>query len=125
MSVKRLKPLPKSKPKTINVGLALALEVANYELQVKKQARRELAINKEVQAVTDSYRDDIENEATDWLYGSFALALHRKYGFGSKRIAALFDMLQDIKNELIAEGIDHEKIWDMVRDEIGLDIQVV
>ena len=125
MSVKRLKPLPKPKPKTMNVGLALALEVANYELQVKKQARRELAINKEVQKVTDFYRDDIENEATDWLYGSFALVLYRNYGFDSKKIAAIFEELQDVKNELIDEGIDHEQIWDMVRDEIGLDIQIV
>ena len=105
-------------------GLMAAIELANYQLKVRKQAIRVLEVNKEVQKHTKQHRYDVEDEFTDWLFGAFALVMHRKYGFGAKRIAALFDDMQELREELQLEGVDHRKIWDMVRDEVKLDITV-
>lgn len=114
-------PKPKEK-KVVDPGLMAAVEMANYQWQVKKAAVKEMTINKEIEKAVTQHRYEVEDEFTDWMYGAFALALHRKCKFGAKRIASIFEYLQDIKNELIASGMNAQKIWELVRDEIGLDV---
>ena len=104
-------------------GLMAAIREANYQWQVKKQVIKEMTVNKEIGKLTTKYRYDVEDEFTDWMYGAFALALHRQCKFGPKRISAVFDVLQDIKNSMIDSGFDSDAIWELVRDEIGLDIK--
>lgn len=95
-----------------------------YQKRVRMQAKKELIVNEEVAKCLDKHRLEVEDEFTDWLYGSVALALHRQFGFGAKRIARLFGAAQTISHDLIAQEVDHVQIWDMVRDEVGLDITV-
>lgn len=100
------------------------LSEKEYESKVRLQAKKELIINEEVAKCLDKHRLDVQDEFTDWLYGSIALALHRQFGFGAKRIAKLFGEAQAISHDLIDKDVDHKQVWDMVRDEIGLDITV-
>ena len=106
----------------VDLAVLNAVQLADYQLKVRKQAARVLAINEEVEKHTLQHRWDVEDEFTDWLFGCFALVMHRKYGFGARRIAGLFDAMQEMRKELVDQGVDHERIWDMVRDEVHLDI---
>lgn len=118
------KSLLKKQEKVHDPGLMAAVEMASYQLQTKKKAIKELTVNREVQNLLQANRGDVVDEFTAWLYGAFALALHRKCGFGAKRVATLLEELRDIKNDLIEQEIYYEEIWDIVRDEVGIDIVV-
>ena len=114
---------PPKKKKQHDPGLMAAVQMASYQMQVRKQAIKELTINEEVDKLCDRHIMDVEDQFTDWLYGAFALALHRKFGFGAKRIADVFSLTQDIKNELLDSGIGHLAVWDLVAEETGLTMQ--
>lgn len=56
-------------------------------------------------------------ENTTWLYSALAVALHRRYGFGQKRIT---DVLTDIQNLFIENRDDIFEIVKMAHQETGL-----
>lgn len=56
-------------------------------------------------------------ENTAWMYSALAVALHRRYGFGQKRIV---DVLTDIQNLFIENQDDIFKIVKMANQETGL-----
>lgn len=56
-------------------------------------------------------------ENTTWLYSALAVALHRRYGFGQKRI---MDVLTDIQNLFIENRDDIFEIIKMANQETGL-----
>lgn len=56
-------------------------------------------------------------ENTAWMYSALAVALHRRYGFGQKRIV---DVLTDIQNLFIENQDDIFEIVKMANQETGL-----
>ena len=56
-------------------------------------------------------------ENTTWLYSALAVALHRRYGFGQKRIT---DVLTDIQNLFVENRDDIFEIVKMAHQETGL-----
>ena len=59
-------------------------------------------------------------DTTPSVYAGIALALHRKYGWGYKRINDLFCESQKIWNECIQSDI---KMIEMCFEETGIDVQ--
>ena len=60
------------------------------------------------------------NQITPQVYAGIALSLHRKYGWGFKRINDLFTESQAIWQECVDSGVDMIK---MCEEETGIDIQ--
>ena len=58
-------------------------------------------------------------EITPSVYASIAIALHRKHGWGFKRISDLFAESQDVWNECIQGDISMVK---MCEKETGIDV---
>lgn len=56
---------------------------------------------------------------TPEIYAGIALALHRRFGWGFKRINDLFLESQDIWNECVRTG---KNIQQMCLDETGIDV---
>lgn len=56
-------------------------------------------------------------ENTTWLYSALAVALHRRYGFGQKRI---MDVLTDMQNLFVDNRDDIFEIVKMAHQETGL-----
>lgn len=59
-------------------------------------------------------------DTTPSVYAGIALALHRKYGWGHKRINDLFVESQIIWNECINSDM---KMMEMCLKETGIDVQ--
>lgn len=59
-------------------------------------------------------------EITPSVYASMAIALHRKYGWGFKRISDLFAESQEVWNECIQSG---ESMVEMCERETGIDVR--
>lgn len=55
---------------------------------------------------------------SNWLYASFALALHREYGWGAVRISRALRAVDKVAGEICDIYIDD--IWDYVSEETGL-----
>lgn len=60
------------------------------------------------------------NQITPQVYAGIALSLHRKYGWGFKRINDLFTESQAIWQECVDSGVNMIK---MCEEETGIDIQ--
>ncbi len=57
---------------------------------------------------------------TPSVYAGIALALHRKYGWGYKRISDLFEESQEIWNECVQGDVN---MLQMCEDETGIDVR--
>ncbi len=60
------------------------------------------------------------NNITPQVYAGVALALHRKCGWGYKRINDLFSVSQDIWTECVESDIN---MIQMCLEETGIDVQ--
>ena len=101
------------------LGLRNAIYLANEEFKQRKEARRILAVDKEAKKTTD----ELSNKYTDWDLGCMALMLHRKYGKDAQEVCDFLTDVQNLTAEYIRDGVSCDEIWDIVRDEIGLDIE--
>ena len=59
-------------------------------------------------------------QITPEVYAGIALALHRKYGWGYKRINDLFSESQAIWNECVNSGIN---MVEMCEEETGIEVR--
>lgn len=59
------------------------------------------------------------NSVVPNVYAGIALALHRKHGWGYKRIDALFKLSQDLWTDATETG---EKMADKCLEETGIDV---
>ena len=59
-------------------------------------------------------------QITPEVYAGIALALHRKYGWGYKRINDLFLESQNIWNECVNSGIN---MVEMCEEETGIEVR--
>ena len=108
------------KPSSLAVKNAAVL--ANYKLKKKQKALEILAVDEAVRETREKDLDDITNQWTDWDLGCAALVLHRRYGYDADECGNFLTAIQDLVREFQEADMDHKKIWDVVRDEIGLDI---
>lgn len=116
----------KSKPKKeVDPGLLSAVNLAMVEWNTRKTVAKKMAVNKEVNDILKANSMQVSNEFTDWDYGCAALALHRRYGYDAEECGEFLTEIQDITRDCVSSGMNHEDIWDLVRDEIVLDITVV
>ena len=101
-------------------GLVLrnAIWLANDEYRQKKKARDILAIDKVAREATD----EISNAYTDWDLGCAALVLHHFYNMEAGEISEFLTRVQDQTTEFVKQGVNSDEIWDIVREEVGLDI---
>lgn len=60
------------------------------------------------------------NNITPEIYAGIALALHRKHGWGYKRINDLFCESQEIWNECVASS---KNMMQMCLEETGIDVE--
>ena len=102
-----------------------AIELANYQMNVRKKVIKVIETDKAVQKKSTEYKKEVISDFTDWTYGCMALAMHRVYGWGAKRLSRMLEELEVIRAELIDQNMDSSQIWDLVRQEVKLDITVV
>ena len=57
---------------------------------------------------------------TPEVYAGIALALHRRFGWGHKRISELIAESQEIWNECVQSGVN---MVQMCEEETGIDVQ--
>ena len=102
------------------IGAEVRIAMAEYK--ARKDAREQLARNEECIKVIDRADDHREM----WMFGIFALVLHRRYRYTSKTIEAIFSEVQELHNELYDMGLTdpelEQKVCEMVADEIGLQL---
>lgn len=105
------------------VMVASGIALADY--QARKKAQKELATNEEIQYMMDT-RDEWNEQ---WMWGLFAIVLHRRYKFTSSKLAEIFGEIQALHNEIYDDTLDYEEVdrivKRMVQDEIGMDIDSV
>lgn len=103
-------------------GVLIESSLALKEYEAKMKARRELAINKEILDMTEQ-RDAFQE---NWMWGLFALVLHRRYHYTAGKIAEILTEVQTLHNDIYDGTRSYEEtdriIVDMVKDEVGLDI---
>lgn len=125
MGTKKLKnPFQIGRPKLDPVHSALlrnaSLALAEYNGQ--KEARRLLGGDKEARRCADEMDDAREI----WMWGLFAVILHRKYRFTAKKISEILGEVQALHNELYEASMDEEdlkrNIYNTVKAEVGLSI---
>ena len=73
--------------------------------------------------MNDKRFEEMTNEYTDWDLGCAALVLHRMYKKNAAECAKFLTSVQDLTKEYIEKGITSDQIWEIVRVEIGLDIE--
>ena len=105
-------------------GLMAAIEMANYQLKTEKKVRELIAIDKEVNKICVDNQNYAIDNYVNWDYGAAALVLHRRYGYDAAEIADFLNDMQALIKDYEGSGYLSEGIWDDVRDEIGLDIDV-
>lgn len=105
------------------VMVASGIALADY--QARKRTQKELATNEEIQYMMDT-RDEWNEQ---WMWGLFAIVLHRRYKFTSSKLAEIFGEIQALHNEIYDDTLDYEEVdrivKRMVQDEIGMDIDSV
>ena len=105
-----------------DLPIGAEVRIAMAEYKARKDAREQLARNEECIKVIDRADDHREM----WMFGIFALALHRRYRYTSKTIEAIFSQVQELHNELYDMGLTdpelEKKVCEMVADEIGLQL---
>lgn len=103
----------------------LASDMALAEYRERKRTRKELATNEEILRMMDT-RDEWNEQ---WMWGLFAIVLHRRYKFTSSKLAEIFGEIQALHNEIYDDTLDYEEVdrivKQMVQDEIGMDIDSV
>lgn len=71
--------------------------------------------------VMQQARLDTAEIQTNWLYGAFALALHRAYGWGAVRITRALHATDEVAGEIADLRIPD--IWDLVAQETHIEFR--
>lgn len=113
----------KKPPTKTQSSIQTAAQLAMAEYKIRLQARRELAINEEIISLTD--QRDMWNE--NWMWGLFAVVLHRRYHFEADEIVRIMNDVQSLHNEIYDGTLSYEEtnqiVLDLARKEVGLDIE--
>lgn len=94
--------------------------LAEYNARV--HTRKQMAMNDELIQLADER--DAKREV--WMWGLFAVVLHRRYRFTAPKISEIFEEVQALHNELYNTSESEEelvtKLFGMVDKEVGLSI---
>lgn len=125
MGTKKFRNPFKTRRQMIDPGAAKILlesSAALQEYNARVHTRREMAQNEEIQRTIDL--TDANREI--WMWGLFAVTLHRRYRFTAPKIAEILSDVQNLHNELYDRSMDEDDlrrlIYETVRDEVGLEI---
>lgn len=102
--------------KRIDPGIAYALTMAQYQVDEERKIRRAIATDNAVHQIQRDYTEGVAN----WFYGLLALALHDE-GWGAKRILRVQERIRDYHAEYNDPDFGDFDLWQVVRDEVGLD----
>ncbi len=108
---------PSEKPKHVAPGLQYALEMAKYQVEEERKIRKIIATDNVVNQIQKDYTEDVEY----WFYALLALALHDE-GWGAKRIVRVQERIRDYHREYNDPNFGAVDLWQIVRDEVGLDL---
>lgn len=111
--------------KPVDPGVANAVRLATYQWKKQKEIRDRMAVDKVVNDILSEQKQEVSSQLYNFDFGCAALALHRMYGKDAEECANFLEEMQNITIGLQNEGYNHIEVWDVVRDEIGLDIEVV
>lgn len=100
----------------VDPGLAYALTMAQYQVDEERKIRRAIATDNVVHSIQRDYTEGVAN----WFYGLLALALHDE-GWGAKRILWVQERIRDYHAEYNDPEFGDFDLWQVVRDEVGLD----
>lgn len=100
----------------IDPGLAYAMTMAQYQVDEERKIRRAIATDNVVHNIQRDYTEGVAN----WFYGLMALALHDE-GWGAKRILRVQERIRDYHAEYNDPNFGDFDLWQVVRDEVGLD----
>lgn len=107
-------------PRTAKILLESSAALAEYN--ARTHTRRELAQNEEI--LQRINRTDADREI--WMWGLFAVVLHRRYRFTAPKISEILSDVQNLHNELYDNSMDDidlkKLIYNTVKDEVGLEI---
>ena len=109
------KPKPQQDSR-IDPGIAYAMTMAQYQVDEEKKIRRAIATDNVVHDIQRDYTEGVAN----WFYGLLALALHDE-GWGAKRILRVEERIRDYFAEYNSPDFGDFDLWQVVRDEVGLD----
>lgn len=101
---------------TMAPGMAYAMTMANRDFEMQKEMRRAMAADKQARLTCAQHLIDTEN----WFYACICLALHREFGFGSRRILRCIEIAQYIHNENVESGFTDRDLWKIVDKETGI-----
>jgi hypothetical protein len=102
--------------KRIDPGLAYAMTMAQMQVDEEKRIRKAIAVDNVVHDIQKDYTEGVAN----WFYGLLALALHDE-GWGAKRILRVEERVRDYFAEYNSPDFGDFDLWQVVRDEVGLD----
>lgn len=102
----------------VSPGLAYAMTMAQQDYAARRSIRRQMIVNEEVQKVSMDHLQETE----EWFYACICLALHREYGWSTKRIMRTIVAAQNIHNENVEAGRSDADLWDMVANETGITL---
>ena len=108
---------PPEKPKHVAPGLQYALEMAKYQVEEERKIRKIIATDNVLNQIQKDYTEDVEY----WFYALLALALHDE-GWGAKRIVRVQERIQDYHREYNNPNFGAVDLWQIVRDEVGLEL---
>ena len=118
MGKKRVKNWQYKKPeKRIDPGLAYAMTMAQYQVEEERKIRKIIATDNVVNQIQKDYTEDVEY----WFYALLALALHDE-GWGAKRIVRVQERIRDYHREYNDPNFGSVDLWQIVRDEVGLEL---
>ena len=120
MGRKKVKDWRYQKKKPTPIGLKNAMFLANEDLRAKAKVRRVIATD----SVVNDLINDIENDYVNWDLGCITLMLYRKYGKSAEECAEFLTETQSLMREFMMNDFKSEDVWDVVREEVGLDISI-
>lgn len=109
MGRKKIKKPAYQPAKRFPPGMAYAMTMAKAKYQEKQE---------------DKIRIEITGGYLDWMYAALALVCRRELGFGAVRSARVIEATQRTMLELAGSGMNDKALWDLVRNEVGLDFDV-
>lgn len=112
----------KKKDRPVNVGVSNAALVAMEVYKEQMRTRKELAQNAEILNMMDR----VDSNREMWMWGLFAIVLHRRYRYTAKTLCEILSEVQALHEELYDAGMTGEQlvrhICEICKTETGLDL---
>ncbi len=91
--------------------------------RIRKRKEKILISREDLGRVKREITDDISNFSVEVMMTAFALAEHRLYGFGAKRIMRSLEYIDGIMGEVGRGEATVEELAEQLKDETGVLIK--